>query len=143
MRGENSPHSAWTMIFVVSAILLALPVASLYYHAEDIKATEAQITHLVQVERTLALQYGMGTRFDPVEVFDEAKRRAFARQGPHFDDDLSAVNRLHTLRKRRSYLRSMGFLQIIYPFSSRKCKSLYLSRDKTLSYSLLSSFGEI
>ncbi len=68
------------MVFVVSAILLAFPITSLYYHAEDIKATEAQITHLVQVERTLALQYGMGTRFDPVEVFNEAKRRAFARQ---------------------------------------------------------------
>ncbi|KAK0497510.1 hypothetical protein EDD18DRAFT_1352356 [Armillaria luteobubalina] len=71
----------------------------------DLRAIQHQIRALEGRERTLAAQYGMIGDIDSVEVFDEAKRRAFAKLGSSFEDDLRAMNRLMFLRLQLAQLR--------------------------------------
>ncbi len=69
------------------------------------KEIEHQIVYLEERERKLAAHYGMVGDIDSVEVFDEAKRRAFAKLGPSFEDDLRAMNQLMLLRLQLAQLR--------------------------------------
>ncbi|PBK66812.1 hypothetical protein ARMSODRAFT_959974 [Armillaria solidipes] len=69
------------------------------------KEIEHQILSLEERERKLAAHYGMFRDVDSVEVFDEAKRRAFAKLGPSFEDDLRAMNQLMFLRLQLTQLR--------------------------------------
>ncbi|KAK0444667.1 hypothetical protein EV421DRAFT_1798819 [Armillaria borealis] len=69
------------------------------------KEIEHQILSLEERERKLAAHYGMVGDVDSVEVFDEAKRRAFAKLGPSFEDDLRAMNQLMFLRLQLTQLR--------------------------------------
>lgn len=58
---------------------------------------QRQVTTLEELEKALAKRYGMVGIIDPVEVFDEAKRRAFVKD-VHFEKDLRELDRLNHLR---------------------------------------------
>lgn len=65
---------------------------------------QRQVTTLEELEKALAKRYGMVGIIDPVEVFDEAKRRAFAKD-VHFEEDLRELDRLNHLRLQLARLR--------------------------------------
>lgn len=66
---------------------------------------QGQITSLEELEKMLAIRYGMVGPFDSVHVLDEAKRRAFAKHDPVFDGDLRALDQLNDLRLQLVQLR--------------------------------------
>lgn len=65
---------------------------------------QRQVTTLEELEKALAKRYGIVGIIDPVEVFDEAKRRAFAKD-VHFEEDLRELDRLNHLRLQLARLR--------------------------------------
>lgn len=68
------------------------------------KAIQRRISSLEELEMALGKRYGMVGIIDPVEVFDEAKRRAFANDA-HSKKDLRALDRLNHLRLQLAHLR--------------------------------------
>lgn len=66
---------------------------------------QRQIISLEELEKMLAMRYGMVGHFDSVQVLDEAKRRAFAKHDPKFDEDLHALDQLNDLRLQLAQLR--------------------------------------
>ncbi|PBK91822.1 hypothetical protein ARMGADRAFT_1081244 [Armillaria gallica] len=68
------------------------------------KAIQRQISSLEESETVLAKRYGMVGIVDSVEVFDEAKRRAFANDA-HSKKDLRELDRLNHLRLQLAHLR--------------------------------------
>lgn len=66
---------------------------------------QRQIISLEELEKMLAMRYGMVGHFDSVQVLDEAKRRAFAKHDPKFDEDLRALDQLNDLRLQLAQLR--------------------------------------
>lgn len=84
-----------------------LPHTTHHDDQTDINAIQRQIISLEESERTLASRYGMVGNFDPVEVFSEAKRRAFAHHHHSFED-LQELDRLNNLRLRLAELRLSG-----------------------------------
>ena len=68
------------------------------------KDIEGQITELEIHERRLAAEYRMPVGdFDSVTVFEEAKRRAFAKKvGADYREDLQKLEKLHDLRLKRT-----------------------------------------
>ena len=69
------------------------------------KEIQQQILSLEEMEKKLAAHYGMVGDVDSVEVFDEAKRRTFAKIGSSFEDDLHAMNQLMLLRLELAQLQ--------------------------------------
>ncbi|KAK0488476.1 hypothetical protein IW261DRAFT_1556940 [Armillaria novae-zelandiae] len=65
---------------------------------------QRQIISLEVLEKALADRYGMVAHFDSVQILDEAKRRAFAKRGPTFDEDLRALDQLNDLRLQLAQL---------------------------------------
>ncbi len=87
-----------------------LHVTRVHGDEAETKAIRRQMIPLEELERTLAARYGMVEDIDSVEVFDEAKSRAFAKCGPHFEEDLQALDRLNKLRlllTRRRHSRAV------------------------------------
>ncbi|KAK0457400.1 uncharacterized protein EV420DRAFT_525172 [Desarmillaria tabescens] len=83
-----------------------LPHAVHYDDQAEMNVIQHQIIPLQESERMLATRYGMAEDFDSVEVFSEAKKRAFA--GDHHDrafKDLQELDRLNELRLRLAGLR--------------------------------------
>ncbi|KAK0238420.1 hypothetical protein EDD85DRAFT_1021966 [Armillaria nabsnona] len=81
-----------------------LPHATHHDDQAEMNAIQRQIISLEESERTLATRYGMVGNFDPVEVFNEAKRRAFAHHHHSFEN-LQELDRLNNLRMRLAELR--------------------------------------
>ncbi|KAK0488472.1 hypothetical protein IW261DRAFT_1414008 [Armillaria novae-zelandiae] len=77
----------------------------MFSYGAEIEEIEHQILSLEEREKELAAQYGMVGDIDSVEVFDEAKRRAFAKLGPNVENDLRALNKLLSLRLQLAQLR--------------------------------------
>ncbi|SJL17539.1 uncharacterized protein ARMOST_21091 [Armillaria ostoyae] len=86
-------------------MILNLHLKTMSPRSTKMKEIEHQILSLEERERKLAAHYGMVGDVDSVEVFDEAKRRAFAKLGPSFEDDLRAMNQLMFLRLQLTQLR--------------------------------------
>ncbi|SJL17538.1 uncharacterized protein ARMOST_21090 [Armillaria ostoyae] len=72
---------------------------------EAIKTIEDGIAELEIHERRLAAEYRMVGDIDSVEVFDEAKCRAFAGTGADCAEDLRKLGRLHDLRLKLACLQ--------------------------------------
>ncbi|KAK0207721.1 hypothetical protein IW262DRAFT_1469291 [Armillaria fumosa] len=79
--------------------------STMFPHNTNVKKIERKILSLEEQEKKLAAHYGMVGDIDSVEVFDEAKCRAFAKLGLSFEDDLRAMNELMFLRLQLAQLR--------------------------------------
>ncbi|KAK0488471.1 hypothetical protein IW261DRAFT_351284 [Armillaria novae-zelandiae] len=72
---------------------------------EAIKAAEDAIAKLECLERRLAEEYGIVGNIDSVEVFDQAKFRAFTQMGAGWRENLMNLGTLHDLRLQLAGLR--------------------------------------
>lgn len=75
------------------------------YVQAEMKEIQHQMIPLEQLEKKLAIQYGMVQDFDSVEVFGQAKRLAFANPDHDFVGNLQDLDRLNDLRLRLTELR--------------------------------------
>ncbi|KAK0185079.1 hypothetical protein F5146DRAFT_1006127 [Armillaria mellea] len=83
----------------------------------EMNTIQDQIKSLEETEQTLASRYGMVGNFDPVEVFSEAKRRAFAHHHHSFEE-LQELDRLNNLRLRLAELRLSGVHEATTPHAN-------------------------
>ncbi len=65
--------------------------------------TENELDELERLERQLAARYNMAHAWgiDSVEVFGEAKARAFSERTPQSEQELRRMSELYTLRRQR------------------------------------------
>lgn len=99
------------------------------------QTTQRQIIYLEELEKMLAMRYGMVGHFDSVRVLDEAKRRAFAKHDPKFDEDLRALDQLNDLRLQLAQLR---YLRAVSPSADASVPYLSLATKRSILTIILS-----